>query len=202
MARPRTFEIDDVLDRAMLTFWEKGYEGTSLADLLEATELSKSSLYETFGNKRKLFIRTIDHFRATRLTQIEAVLDGRLSAIDGIRKLLTMQGEHSRPTNARQGCYLGKCAVDCAPRDTDVTKRVDAGMSTIRSLFAREVERGQAAGEISNQPNAASVGELLTATFYGLQVMSSAGASRPMIARTIESVLESIAAPRNSAQVR
>jgi TetR/AcrR family transcriptional repressor of nem operon len=194
MARPRTFDIDEAVDGAMLIFWEKGYAGTSLADLLDATELSKSSLYETFGSKRDLFLRTIDHFRTTRLATVGSILNGQPTAGAGIRKLLTMQGEHSRPTNSRQGCYLGKCAVDCAPGDTHVTKRVDAGVSGIRALFTREVERGQAAGEISTKTNAATTGAALTATFYGIQVMSSAGASRPMIARTIESVLDSIAA--------
>ncbi len=73
MARPREFDIDIALDRAMEAFWEKGYEATSLDDLCEVTGLSRSSLYATFGSKRKLLLRSVDRYVDRRNPLIAAV---------------------------------------------------------------------------------------------------------------------------------
>src|SRR5258708_8354183 len=74
MARPREFDIDIALDRAMEAFWEKGYEATSLDDLCEVTGLSRSSLYATFGSKRTLLLQAVDRYVDRRNPQIAAVL--------------------------------------------------------------------------------------------------------------------------------
>ena len=78
MARPREFDEHSALQRAMQVFWRKGFEATSLADLLKATGLSKSSLYQTFTDKRSLFLAALETYRQDRMRHLRAKLnDGR-----------------------------------------------------------------------------------------------------------------------------
>ena len=76
MGRPREFEAAEALRQAMHVFWSKGYEGASLADILHATGLSKSSLYATFGDKRTLFLAAFDAYRSERLEYLNRILHG------------------------------------------------------------------------------------------------------------------------------
>src|SRR5271169_1002830 len=117
MGRPREFDRDAVLQRAMQVFWAKGYEAASLDDLCDATRLNRSSLYAAFGDKRALFLETIDRYGDRAVVRISDALSRPLP----IRKLLTtfltetidliVAGPGST------GCFIGNCAAEVARHD-------------------------------------------------------------------------------------
>src|SRR6185369_1509438 len=86
--RPREFDTDAAIERAMGVFWSSGYHGTSLPDLLEATNLSRGSLYAAFGDKHGLFLCALDRYIAEALTRLDGELDPRKNALAGLRACL------------------------------------------------------------------------------------------------------------------
>ena len=110
MARPREFDPETALDRAMAIFWSKGYEATSLDDLCEVTGLSRSSLYATFGSTRNLLLRTVDRYVEQRIPCIAAVLSQALPIREAIADLLRQFIDQIVSGPGRRGCFLGNCA--------------------------------------------------------------------------------------------
>ncbi|MDO0559408.1 TetR/AcrR family transcriptional regulator, partial [Escherichia coli] len=88
MARPLNFDPSVKLQEVMMLFWKKGYNGTSLADLMQVTGLSKSSLYQTFGNKHDLFLSAFEMYHQKRLSQLNEILSSENTALNAIEKLI------------------------------------------------------------------------------------------------------------------
>ena len=176
MARPLTFNKAKVLDLAMRQFWKKGYEATSLADLLRATGLSKSSLYATFGDKRKLFLAAFDAYRAARWAEMRQIAQ-RATGREVIRAFFEMivadgmEGDGS-------GCMSINEAVEMAPHDSDVRERVLSDLQLIEAELTTAVKRGQADGSIKSRKSASDLGRILMLAFPGVLVMIRAGFGR------------------------
>src|SRR3569623_2223566 len=86
--RPRSFDVEAAVERAMGVFWSRGYHATALPDLLRATRLSRGSLYAAFGDKHSLFLRALDRYIADALTRIDVELDLRREPVAGLRAYL------------------------------------------------------------------------------------------------------------------
>jgi TetR/AcrR family transcriptional regulator, transcriptional repressor for nem operon len=108
MARPREFDVDTALVRAMKVFWSKGYEATSLDDLCGVTSLSRSSLYATFGSKRDLLLRSFDRYVELRNPRIVAVLAQPAEIRDTFDALARQFIEQIVAGPGRRGCFLVK----------------------------------------------------------------------------------------------
>src|SRR3954464_5735413 len=86
--RPRGFDTEAAVERAMGVFWSRGYHATALPDLLRATKLSRGSLYAAFGDKHTLFLRALDRYIADAMTRIHIELDARKTPVEGLRAFL------------------------------------------------------------------------------------------------------------------
>lgn len=177
MARPREFNKEDVLQKAMHLFWQKGYEATSMADLLAATELSKSSLYDTFGDKRKLFLAALESYRQFRQAGFEDSLNDGRPARESIAALF--EGFTTKAVEGRRsyGCMSCNEAVEFGAGDEEVQGIVLADFQVVEDAFARAVARGQRDGSIANQAPAQKLARFLNVHLQGLYVMARAGAS-------------------------
>ena len=127
MGRPREFDVDIALDRAMDVFWSKGYEATSLDDLCEATGLSRSSFYATFGSKRQLLLQSVDRYVDRRNPQIAAVLAQPLPIRDAFAALNLQFINQIESGPGRRGCFLGNCAAELPRNDRAAQARVRRG---------------------------------------------------------------------------
>src|SRR5258708_27939815 len=110
MARPREFDPDTVLERAMQIFWAKGFESTSLDDLCDATRLNRSSLYAAFGDKRALFLETIDRYGERAVERIAVALSRSLPIRETIAMFLAEMIDQIVEGPGRVGCFIGNCA--------------------------------------------------------------------------------------------
>jgi TetR/AcrR family transcriptional repressor of nem operon len=197
MARPREFNKEDVLQKAMHLFWQKGYEATSMADLLAATELSKSSLYDTFGDKRKLFLSSLDSYRRFRQAGLQASLNDGRPARESIAAVFESFTSHVLEGQRGYGCMSCNEAVEFGPGDEEVQQIVLADFQAMEDAFAETVARGQRDGSIANREPAQRLARFLTVHMQGLHVMARAGASSEQFADATAVMLSALdATPR------
>src|SRR5215831_8677527 len=165
MARPREFDVDSALERAMDVFWSKGYEATSLDDLCGATGLSRSSLYATFGNKRELLLQTVDRYVEQRTPRIEAILERYANLHEGIAALAREFIEQIISGAGRRGCFLGNCAAELPRSDRTAMARVRQGLERTEATFRRALAEAQRRGELRPGADVDALARFLTASF-------------------------------------
>jgi TetR/AcrR family transcriptional repressor of nem operon len=146
--RPRAFDPDTVLDKALELFWLRGYEATSLDDLTEVMGLGRGSLYNEFGDKHSLFLRALDRYGALRLSEMERALESASSVRAGIAGLLrdTVVGLWSDPR--RRGCLLVNSTTELAASDPAVAMRATQAFERTVAVLASTLERGTRSGEL------------------------------------------------------
>lgn len=151
VGRPRTFDMDVVLEAAMLLFWEQGYEATSLAQLREATGLSSASLYGVFGSKEGLFEKAVEHYIAGPGSVTEAVADDAVSPREAVSRLLHGSIDMQTDTSHPRGCLIALSGTVRAPGEGEagarkvVSARRAADRARIRACVVRGITWGQLA---------------------------------------------------------
>ncbi|MER0483324.1 TetR/AcrR family transcriptional regulator [Streptomyces sp. Edi2] len=168
--RPRAFDMEAVLEAAMLLFWEQGYEATSLAQLRAATELSSASLYGAFGSKEGLFKQVVEHYMKGPGGTIDITEDETVSPREAVAGLLhrsiDMQADSSHPT----GCLIALSGTMRAPGEEHAAVRatVAARREADRVRIRAYVERGIAAGELDADADVDGVTAMIHSFLLGL----------------------------------
>ncbi len=174
MARPREFDTTEALGKAMDVFWTKGYEATTLSDLLEAMGLSKSSFYDTFGSKHEVFLDSIEHYKQTMTAQITGLARLESPARKLIESLFGRAVSRITEEGGQRGCFLNNCAVEVALHDPQAAKLIDGGIGLMEDTFFLLVERGQREGDIASSKDARAFARYLTSSLNGLLVIAKA----------------------------
>ncbi|MFP3501638.1 TetR/AcrR family transcriptional regulator [Burkholderia sp. SIMBA_062] len=192
MARPREFDERDALLQAMRVFWSQGYEATSLADLLKATGLSKSSLYDTFGSKRELFLAAFEVYRLERMRMLDGYLTSESTAFASIQAFFEMVVEHARRDERPFGCMSCNEAVEFGPHDEEVQQLVERDFRGIEDALAGAIERGKVDGSIPRTKDARKLARFLTVTHQGLQIMARSKADVGRLDDALAVMLEAL----------
>ncbi len=178
MARTKRFDEEEVLNNAMLFFWHKGYNGTSPQEILDELGLSRSSLYDTYGDKRSLFISTLKRYRDTITGEIIHMLDTTENVPETI-KLLFQQAKNSCFSgDEKRGCFMVNSKVELAIHDEEVAAIVKENREALENAFTGAIKRGQEKGQLSkdNQPRA--LARFIMNNLWGLTVHSKSGADK------------------------
>jgi len=162
----KSFDEGDVLDSAMAVFMKKGYDSTSLADLIEATGINKGSLYNAFKGKQDLFTQALVRYdtqaRSAYLSELEAMDDPKVAIERFFRDLIASSADDPE----KRGCFIVNTAGDIGGHSDEVKRIVVNSMKHVEAFFRRCIEVGQARGDIP-----ASVEPQATAkTLFGLMV--------------------------------
>jgi AcrR family transcriptional regulator len=185
IGRPRAFDIDEALERAMKVFWQKGYEGASLPDLTKAMGINRPSLYAAFGNKEALFRKAIDRYVAGPACHVnEALKEPTARAV--VERLL--RGGIDLITDSRNpsGCFMVQSALACG--DTadsirrELVKRRAAGEVALRERFGRAVSEG----DLPPDSDPADLARYVAALMHGMAVQAAGGATRDELLRVAE----------------
>lgn len=193
MARPKEFDPDEALDRAMELFWSKGYEATSIQDLVEALGINRSSLYGTFGDKHALYLAAIDRYCEDVVAPAVAELDQAPSPLAAIRHLFLSLPARATRRRERRGCLLCNAAVERAPFDAAVQAEVMGGLGRLGTALRRALLRARAADEIAPSINSSALADYLLSSYVGLTVIAKAGRKPAQLRRTAELVLAALA---------
>src|SRR5262245_43696131 len=149
MARPKGFQREVVLDKALDLFWLQGYAATSLDQLTDAMGLGRGSLYNEFGAKHALFLDALDRYCALRLAELSAMLEQSASVRAGIAGLLRGMVTHLWSDPRRRGCFLVNSTAELASDDAAVAVRSAQGFERTVSVVQLALERGKANGELA-----------------------------------------------------
>ena len=178
MARPREFDAEAALERAMQAFWAKGYKATSLDELCAATGLSRSSLYAAFGGKRVLLHRSLERYQEQAVARVSAALARPVPVRDAIAGFVGELIDRIVEGPGRRGCIIGNCAAELARGDRATAARVRRGLERIEGLFRDALTRGQARGEIARDADAGELARYLVAGIQGLRLVGKANPDR------------------------
>ena len=134
--RPREFDLDDALDKAIGTFSENGYHATSLGKLTAAMEIAEGSLYKAFRDKRGVFLAAFERYVMLRSERLAQELANTRTGRDKVRAILAVYAEYSHGKIGRRGCFVVGSAVDLASSDPEMAKRqVDMARANSSSLI-------------------------------------------------------------------
>jgi TetR/AcrR family transcriptional repressor of nem operon len=200
MARPRTFDEDEAVERAMLLFWRRGYEGTSVRDLGAELGLRPGSLYAAFGDKQSLFHRALDRYCQGQGAGLLAAVDGDAPLLPRLRALLLGIAEANRLSRARAaggqdgpppGCLMISTALDL-PGDRTAAQRVRSTFDKIDGALETALTRAVASGELPSGTDPVAAAAFLTTFVQGLQVVSTADPEHRRIAAAVDVALSAL----------
>lgn len=168
----KSFDVDQAIDSAMQVFWAKGYEATSLADLMKAIGINKGSFYNAFGSKKKLFTESLlkyyqEQHRAT-LKELSAMND----PVAAITALFDGLVEQSLSDKDRKGCLLVNTALDLPHHDEDTENTVKKSFAEVVSFFKDQIELGQKQGVIPSSVDSGVTSKALLTLLVGLRVLA------------------------------
>jgi TetR/AcrR family transcriptional repressor of nem operon len=167
--RPKQFRREAALQLAMEHFWRFGYEASSLPDLLKAMGISRQSLYDTFGNKRALYLRAIEHYRATQLSQALALLARRESPIANVRAVVGFFHALAADAGCR-GCFVANAIVEMGSRDPRLSRLLADTLELLRHGIEGALRKAQARGELGRSKSPRQLSRALTNALIGMAV--------------------------------
>ncbi|MGI5491121.1 TetR/AcrR family transcriptional regulator [Microtetraspora malaysiensis] len=190
MARPREFDEQDVIAKATRLFWRRGYNATSVRDLGDELRLKQSSLYRTFNDKHTLFLRALDHYRATESTQAQEQLGAPGPSLEILREWLVWMVSHE----SGLGCFVVNTATELGTADPEVRQRTEAAFEVTQETLASLLRRGIRDGDLPATLDVDAAVELLFTTVLGLRVRERAGHDPQRLATAIDFTIKTLAA--------
>lgn len=187
--RPLQFNPEVALNAAMLLFWRKGYESTSLLDLLTAMGLSKSSFYQAFKSKHRLFQLSIQHYQNELSENLQMQMKLADSSRDFLENLFRNVASETSGPDARRGCLLMNTANEFAQTDSEIAGLVAGSIEHLTNIFEQAILQAQDEDKISKDKDARSLAIYLVSSMSGLKNMVKAGADRETIKRIVDNVL-------------
>jgi len=192
LGRPTSFDTDEVIDQATRVFWSQGYTATSMADLLAATRLSRSSLYDTFSSKEALFRRCLQHY-ADELT---GILTSRLEQTEDAREFIEQTFLHfarqADDDEVRQGCFAMNTAMELGHTDSELANEAERSIQRFRRVFEKAIEQAQAQGSISADKEPVALAQYLVASMSGLRMLIKCRATPEEAERTVHIMLRAL----------
>lgn len=190
VGRPREFELDDAVRKAMGVFWDRGYHDASLPELLEGMELSRGSFYKAFVDKRGVYLRALDVYIDDAIRKTGEILHSNSSPKAAIREAFSRQAEESSGKEGLRGCFVVLSAVEMLPADDEVSARIARLFRRLQDLYAAAIIRAQALGEIDHGMDERTLARFLVCQIQGMRVLGKTGADRDVTKAMVDFALK------------
>jgi TetR/AcrR family transcriptional regulator, transcriptional repressor for nem operon len=171
MARPKEFDPERALAKAMNLFWQLGYENTSLEALMKEMGIARQSLYDTFGDKHALYLKAMAHYRDQTNSRMQKMLNEIPSVRDGFARLLFGLAAETREQHER-GCLLLSANLQRDPKDVVVRDFLRDNQARVEAIFLQALARAQKQGELSPKDDSAALARFLIVTIQGMRAMA------------------------------
>jgi TetR/AcrR family transcriptional regulator, transcriptional repressor for nem operon len=182
VARPRQFDPDDVLDRSMHKFWERGYRDTSVDDLVDATGVRPGSLYNAFrGGKRELFMGSLERYSKLVVPEKLGALERPGASLPEVRAYFDGLVSDLLSPEGRMGCLMVNSTIELAAEDSEVSQVVRGHMARLERNVTRALRNAKRRGEVPPHINPAAKATLLMATGMGLMVVGKTNPGKEVL---------------------
>jgi AcrR family transcriptional regulator len=189
MARPRSFDVDDAIDRALHLFWSKGYEGTTLGDLTDALGVNRPSLYAAFGSKEDLFRRTLERYTEGPGASLRAALEAK-TAREVAHRVMRFHADAAGLPNVPRGCLLVNGALACGAETDAIRATLIKKRREIEAALAARFERAKKQGDLPADARPAELARYVYTVCNGLSVQAVGGTTREQLRRVVEMAMQ------------
>ena len=187
--RPREFDIEEALDKAIFVFREKGYHATSISNLANAMDLAPGSIYKAFNDKRAVFLAALDRYITTRHRELKQRLGTKNSGRDRVRELLDFYVESSSGIEGRRGCLIVGSAVEISIFDKEIIDYISLALKRIETLLVDLIQQGQIDGSISSHVDRVVTSRLLVCVLQGMRVVGKTGKTKQEMLSIVDNVM-------------
>jgi TetR/AcrR family transcriptional regulator, transcriptional repressor for nem operon len=177
MARPKEFNPERALAKAMSVFWRLGYEKASLDLLMKEMGIARQSLYDTFGDKRALYLKALKYYRDETNAGLRQVFESAPRVRDGFARLLFEISSESREQHAR-GCLLLSANLSRDMGDAVIADFLRDNQATVQSIFVEALRHAQERGELSRTQDPVALGRFFVVTIQGMRAMARVKSDR------------------------
>ncbi|MFF4324766.1 TetR/AcrR family transcriptional regulator [Streptomyces sp. NPDC001568] len=175
MARTKEFDPEAALQAALELFWRRGYEATSMADLVEHLGIGRASIYATFGNKHDLYLKALDRYNENRDSSLLGELSRPGPALPAVRALVRRFAAEANADDRRlQGCFVTNTAAELGAHDAAAARRVEASWDHVETLLHSALVRARAQGELPEGRDPRGLARMLLVLMQGLRVVGKA----------------------------
>ncbi|GII28572.1 TetR/AcrR family transcriptional regulator [Planotetraspora mira] len=189
MARVREFDTEAALKAAMSAFRHKGYEGTSVQDLVDATGIGRGSLYAAFGSKEGLYLAVMDRYREQYALPLIELLGSGAPARELVRSMLLGLVDEIVHDDCTQSCLIVSATTERLPHDPEVAGRVRDTTASLEDALTEVIGRAQASGEVTSARDARGLARFLLTTIHGLRIMGAINTDRRYLMSAVEVAL-------------
>ncbi|MBS1520325.1 MAG: TetR/AcrR family transcriptional regulator [Bacteroidetes bacterium] len=178
MARKKEFDEDELLEKATNLFWRKGYNATSAQDLVDELQINRSSLYNTYSDKKTLFKKALKKYQEQ---QTKALIDMLSKADDpekAIKRVFDGLVKESCEDTVARGCFMVNTAVEIAGQDEEIGVLVHANNKSVEDALVTIIEKGQKMGQFSTKNTARAYARFLFGSINALRVIARSGADK------------------------
>jgi AcrR family transcriptional regulator len=188
--RPREFDRDEALERAMLLFWSHGYEATPISALTQAMGITPPALYSAFGDKKRLFLEAVGRYQQGMGRLARKALTEEATAQAAIRSLLLGAIKTFADPTKPKGCLVVLGATNCTSESADIVQALAEQRRAAENFVRARIAAGQKAGELSDSADVDALSGMVTATVYGLAIKAQDGAPAARLRAIVEQLMK------------
>jgi len=192
MSRTEDFIREEVLDKAQQVFWLKGFNGTSMQDLVDATGLNRSSIYNSFGSKMELYRQTLKKYQGENADIIDKAKGQERNAIETIGLLFLYMMEDIKRDAESKGCMIINCYTEMANQDEQLRGLLEANQERLIEVFNELVTRGQVDGSIRQDEKSSSLAHYLVSAYQGFRITGMTTQDPIILKSIIQNILKTI----------
>ena len=190
MPKSELFNREDVLEKAIATFWQKGYHGTSMQDLVDAMGINRSSVYNSFGDKFNLLVESLRHYQEQQREISHTLIAESPSAIESIRLILMAFVDYQ--SDQPKGCFLTNCTTELGAVDRDMKGLLSENKESMHLFFKDLIIQGQKEGAIDATKDADVLSSFLFSSLQGLRVSEILSSDNQEVEKVIDHIIDSL----------
>lgn len=185
----KQFDVNEVLDKAMQAFWSRGYEATSMHDLVDCTGINRGSLYATYSDKHALFLAALRMYDEKIRRKLLADLASSYGPREAVRQLFLAFTSQVSEKGGNRGCFLTNTALELAAHDPEAGKIVAHAQEQIEAFFAHMIRKGKAQGAVAPHVKPTETARGLLASLIGLVVLIRSRPERALLQTIVDDAI-------------